>query len=65
MASEIQTIPFISDIAMDVPDIDLADVRNILNKTKSLLEAREAQSENSFGFFVEGILLVGRFFFIL
>ena len=45
---------------MDVPDIDLADVRNILNKTKSLLDAREAQAENSFGFFVEGILLVGR-----
>ena len=45
---------------MEVPDIDLADVRNILNKTKSLLEAREAQAENNFGFFVEGIILVGR-----
>ena len=43
------------------PGIDLSDVYLILNKTKHILEERDEKTENSsFGFFVEGIILVRR-----
>ena len=41
------------------PGIDMADVHQILNKTKHIQEEREEKTGNSFfGFLVEGIILV-------
>ena len=40
---------------------NLVAVHSILNKTRSLLEDKEeSEKMNSFGFAVEGVMLVGR-----